>query len=218
MKKSEMEAHHAAYFDALAKAKAAEHNGMYRAAMGAALSCWEFVDGMIQYRKKYEEEDFTDIDAIEMVLRYAPLLLDFHSLDRLESLLSDTKRIVRTSSTDIVEELTQARGEIWDNHRLWNYIEENPDCRQDELRRTLGGDQDYWRSVVEAWEKMGLVQRVSIANIYRISLSTRFGQVVGGKCPKCGKIVDAPKAMFLEPTCCPKCRSSVLFVILARRA
>jgi hypothetical protein len=215
MKKVELEAHDAAYQEALEKAKAAERNGMYRVAMGAALSCWEFVDGMIQYQRKYKEQENTDIEAIDMVLRYAPLLLDSRSLHRLEKLLAETKRIVRNSSTDVVDSLSEARSQIWDNHRLWNHLEQFPDCRQEELRRQLGGDQDYWRSVVEAWEKMGLVQRKPDGRSYRVGLATRLGQLVSGKCPLCGGIEKAPKAMFLESVRCPKCRSSVSFVILS---
>ena len=84
MKKTEMEQHHTAYHEKVAKARSAERTGLYRRAMQLALSSWEHVDGMMQYERKYENAEFDTIPAIEMVLKYAPLLLDFESLDTQE--------------------------------------------------------------------------------------------------------------------------------------
>ena len=69
---------------------------------------------------------------------------------------------------------------------------------------------------MEAWEKMGLVERTPEpqGNSYRVALATRMGQVISAKCPSCGEIAQAPKAMFLEPTPCPHCNSAESFVFL----
>jgi hypothetical protein len=98
---------------------------------------------------------------------------------------------------------------------MWDHLEQNPETRQDELRKSLGGEQDQWRSLAELCERMGLLQRVPQGNSYQLALCTRLGEVVPGKCPACGAISDAPKAMLLEPLICPDCHKEVSFVILS---
>ena len=215
MKKADMEAHHAEYHARMEAAQAAERSGMYRAAVEGAISAWEHIDGMMQYDRKYEDREFARVDAIQMVLKYAPLLLDLRKLDQLDELLAKYKRIAKNTSDDLVADLDKARSRIWANHRLWSYLEAHPESRQDELRQILGGEQDYWRWVAEAWEKMGLLCRTPERGSYRLALTTRMGQVVPGRCPSCGHVVEAPKAMLLESSTCPECRSAVVFVILS---
>jgi hypothetical protein len=179
------------------------------------LGAWEHIDGMMQYDRKYLNREFTTIPAIEMILKYAPLLLAFLTLDILEDLLKTYKRIERDTSDDMGDKLAKSRARMWDNHRLWGHLENHPDVMQDDLREALGGDQGYWRSVAEGWEKMGLLRRIPEGASYRLALLTRMGQVVSGKCSSCGDIAQAPKAMFLEEMTCPKCRTAVQFVILS---
>jgi hypothetical protein len=45
-----------------------------------------------------------------------------------------------------------------------------------------------------------------------------MGELVRGKCPECGNVDEAPKAMFLEQVACPQCRARVVFVLLAAPA
>jgi hypothetical protein len=215
LKKAEMEAHRREYQSRMAEAFSAERKGLYRAAVAAALSAWDFIDGMMQYERKYEERQFASVSAIDMILKYAPLLLDFRCLDRLEGLLEDFKRIERDTSDDLGERLKTARAQMWDNRRLWEHLELHPGARQDELRQVLGNDQEYWRSVCHAWDRMGLLQRIAAAGSYTLTLSTRLGQVISAKCPSCGNRAQAPKAMFLEQLECQKCGTAVLFVILS---
>jgi hypothetical protein len=214
MTKAELEHHWNEYNTCMQQALLAETRGLYRAAIESALTSWPHVDGMLQYEHKYMHRDLASVPAIDVVLKYAPLLLDFHSLNALGDLLTSQKRIEKNTSESSVERLTAARTQLWDNHRLWTHLENHSDFRQDELRRVLGGNQDYWRSLAERWEAMGLVRRTPEGGSYRLKLSTRLGEVVFGKCPSCGAVLDAPKAMFLEPTHCPACRVSVSFVIL----
>lgn len=212
-KKSEMEADVAEYRSRMAKARAAEGKGMYRLALDSAVSAWDYIDGMMQYERKYEQRDFDSVDAIDFILRYAPLLLDFRALDKLDELLKAYKRIERDTEADMGQKLADARARMWANHRLWEYLETHPQARQDELRQRLGGEQEYWRSVAAGWEKMGLVAREPAQGSYRLCLSTRLGQIVRGKCPRCGHIVEAPKAMLFERTRCPDCKAEVSFVL-----
>ncbi len=214
MKKADMEFHRAQYQGLMVEARAAEREGRYRLALEQAVSAWEHIDGMMQYERKYDDAEFQSVAAIEMSLRYAPFLLDFKTLDNLDSLLKDCRRIERNTSEALKDKLGQARARMWENHQLWDYLEKNPGTRQDHLRRILGGDQDQWRSTVERWERMCLLRRIPDGESYRLALATRMDEVILTKCPSCGEVVEGPKAMFLEDIVCPECETSVVFVIL----
>ncbi len=213
-KKADLEDQRTKYCDCMDRAKAAIGNGMYSAALNAAISAWDFVDGMMQYEQRFGEKRVPQIAAIEMVMEYAPLLLDMKSLDKLESLLADSKRISRNSDTK--ENLAKARDNIWACHRLWELLEANPGILQSDLRLRLGGEQDHWPFIIETWNRMGLVRREIDNNSYRLWLVTRMGQVVPAKCPKCGVVTEAPKAMLLTKNECPSCKATVLFIFLSK--
>ena len=210
-----MEAHRAEYQTLMGKARSAERDGLYRRAVELALSSWDHIDGMMQYERRYEDKEFANIQGIQMILKYAPLLFDFPSLDALETILKNCRRIEKNTSDDLAQKLAEARALMWDAHRLWDHLERHPGARQDKIRRSLGGDQDAWRSIANAWQKMRLLRRTPEGGSYRLALSTRMGEVVSGKCPSCGGIATAPKAMLLEPLPCPECGAEVMFVILS---
>jgi len=214
MKKAEMEAHRDAYERLMNQARAAQRSGLYRKAIELALSSWDHIDGMMQYERRYSEKEFASIEAIDLVLKYAPLLFDFPSLDALEALLKERKRIERDTTEDLGANLADARALMWDAHRMWEQIEQNPGFRQDELRRTLDGEQETWRSIAEAWEKMGLLGRTPESGSYCLALSTRLGEIVPAKCSACGAIGRGPKAMFLEDTTCAACGTRVPFTLM----
>lgn len=215
MKKGELEEHRDKYDNLMLRARRAHQNGLFREAVQFALASWDYIDGMMQYERKYEKAEFESISAIDLVLKYAPVLLDSSTLDKLSVLLEEKRRIERDTSADMGAKLTEAKALMWRAHRLWDYLEQNTDVRQDRLREVLGGDQDVWRSICDAWHKMGLITRKADGGSYGLELSTRLGEVVDGKCSACGKSVEAPKAMFLETLTCPYCGKRNLFVILA---
>jgi hypothetical protein len=208
-----MERDYRNYETKMKTARAAHRDGMYRDAVKFALSAWEYIDGMMQYVRRYENQDFVTVEAIDMVLKYAPLLFDYVAIDSLQAMLTVQRRINRDSTGDMGDNLSKARALMWDAHRMWNHIEEHAETRQDELHTVLGGDESRWRSIAEAWEDMGLLQRTPALGSYRLAFITRLGEVVAAKCPSCGEVADAPKAMWLEHTACPRCRAAVLFVI-----
>lgn len=215
MKKSEMEQSFAEYHARVSTARSSLGRGEYRAALDAAVSAWERVDGMMQHARKYGSGDVDGVEAFDLALEYAPLLLDRQLLAKLETFLEANRQIVRRTS-DIKTDLANARGHMWDNHRLWSYLEGHPGVRQDGLAKELGGEQEYWRTVVHGWNRMGLVRRVREGSTYRLWLVTRLGALICGKCSACGFTAEAPKAMLLEEMACPKCRKNVSFVLLPR--
>jgi len=216
MAKADMEQHERQYAALMKKARAAERAGLYQVAVKAALASWEHIDGMMRYERRYgENQEFASIPAIDMTLKYAPLLLDFESLNTLEGLLKACKRIEKNTSESLADKLIAARARMRRTHRLWDHLERNPGTRQDKLRQLLGGDQDEWRRMAEDWEKMGLLQRRSEGGSYRVALTTRMGEIVPAKCPACGNVVEAPKAMCLEDATCSECNAPVVFVLLS---
>jgi hypothetical protein len=214
MTKHEMESAYEHYDTCMAHAAKAARRGLYRRAVEHALEAWPFIDGMMQYARKYKDEEFDTVPAIDLVLEYVPLLLDFRQLDRLETLLKECRRIERDTTADVGAQLGMARERMWAAHRLWDHIESHPDVRQAELRTALGGKQQEWLAIVETWEKMGLLRRIADAGTYRLVFCTRMGEVISAKCPECGAVTEAPKAMLLEPLTCPACRKRVSFVLL----
>ncbi len=217
MKKIELEEHNAKYQSLVLEAHLAHQHGLVRKAVQLAVESWDYIDGMMQYERKYNQQECVSIEAIDLVLRYAPVLFDSAKLDKLDTLLANKRRIERDTLVNIGDKVAAARCVMRDAHRLWDYLERNADVRQDKLRQILGGNQDEWRGICEAWEKMGLADRVPEGKSYRLNLSTRLGQVVKGKCSRCGEVSEAPKAFFLEELTCPGCRKRTWFVILVSK-
>ena len=214
LKKAELLELREKYDIAMSLAREAESHGMYAIAIDRAIEAWPFIDGMMQYCRRFEETEFKSVAAIDMVLRYAPLLFNSAALEKLGAMLKAEKRIDKNASADLAAMLTKARERLWMNHRMFCHLEERPGTRQDMLRTEIGGDQDYWRSAAEAWAAMGLLRREPVSNSYRLTLVTRLGEVVWGKCPNCGDRAQAPKAMFLEALSCTACKKSGEFVFV----
>ena len=214
MKKDEMAYDCNLYRQYIKRAKEYVRQGLFAEGIKSAFQAWEYVDGMMQYARKYEDREFTSVEAIDYVLRYAPLLFGFDSMDNLEEMLKSCKRIEKNTSVCLAERLEEARGLMGRAHALWNYLEFRPNVLQSNLGKQLGGRQEDWRTIAESWEKMGLLERTRQGNSYRLALKTRMGAVIRGKCPGCGSVQEAPKGMLLEPLSCPECRREVFFVIL----
>ena len=209
MTKAEMEEHDRQYHALMAQAQTALRQGLFRQAVQSALAAWDHIDGMMQYDRKYENAAFNTIPAVDLVLRYAPLLLDFRPLDRLEVLLKEYRRIERDTKADLADQLAQARARLWNAHRLWDYIEHHADVRQAELRGALGGQQQEWADIVTAWEKMGLLRRIPDGSTYTLAFSTRMGELASAKCPECGASRSAPKVSVPERDGMPSVQETV---------
>ncbi|MBI3836686.1 MAG: hypothetical protein HY288_01965 [Planctomycetia bacterium] len=217
MKKAEMEDHHRQYDALISQARDAEQGGMYQKAIKLALSSWQYIDGMMQYERKYADRESVDIEGIDIVLSYAPLLFDFVSLDKLESLLKSQRRIEKNASGDLAINLSKARTLMWDAHRLWEYLEHNSESRQDDLYHDLGGDHERWQGIAAVWESVGILCRSPDGGSHRLALYTQMNESALGKCSNCGTVGKAPKAKFLVEINCPKCRTRTFFIILARQ-
>ena len=187
---------------------------MYRDAIRHAFTSWKYIDGMMQYARRYKDQDFNSIETIDIILDYAPLLLNMTLLDELEALLKGYRRIDKNTDVNIRNRLVTARELMWKAHRLWHEIDRSANTNQSGLRKRLGGDQSEWREIISAWESMGLVNKTPLGRSYQLELTTSTGTITRGKCSSCGSIAKAPKAFYLEKAKCPSCSETSMFVLL----
>jgi hypothetical protein len=75
MAKAELESHSAMYQTLIDEAQSAEHSGFIRNAIKFAAMAWEHIDGMTRYKAKYENNEINQVLAIDLVLKYAPVIL-----------------------------------------------------------------------------------------------------------------------------------------------
>jgi len=218
MKKSEMEDHARQYDVLIGEALAAEEAQQPRLALEKAVACLPHVDGMMRFERKYADAEFESVRAIDLVLKYAPLLFERAALNEVHHLLNDTRLVERHTSHCLADKLHAAQTRMWQAHRLWDHLERNPNCRMDELLDSLSGEEVIWQSFVALWESMELVHRKREGRTYRLSLRTMMSAVVAAKCPSCGYLVNAAKSACLVAKRCPSCASSVMFVIVPRPA
>jgi hypothetical protein len=215
-KKAELQDDCQKYHEIVANVRETHLQCRFTDAVEIAISSFDFVDGMIQFEKQYEKRsDRKNVECIDYVLQYAPLLLDSSSLDKVSVLLKSQKRIDKNTTTDETAALAKARELLWQAHRLWDHLERHTETLQDSLHSNLAGDQDRWDWFAEKWEQMGFIQRKPEPDTYRLLLVTRLDADVRGKCPSCGVTGKATKDRLLEQINCPKCRNDVQFVILA---
>lgn len=210
----EWEMHHSL----LSQAKSAVAASKFDEALDIAVESWEFLDGMMAFSRKYEDVEFSAVEAIEIVLAYAPLRFRFDSLTRLETLLKQQRGIQRKSSTDLSKAIAVAHARMQDAHLLWTLLEIGIEACTAEMRGRLGSDKRRWVAMLRDWQCMGLVNPSPDSGMYGYSLATRMSEVVRAKCSGCGARVKAPKSKLLEPINCPKCKALAFFVILTEGA
>lgn len=213
MAKADLAADTAQYDALVREARAAEAAGHFAKAVRTAASAWEHLEGMMKYRRKYEEVDFRSVPCIDIVLRYAPLVLDHEVLGRLAELLRTRKSIDRHASDDLSQRVEAAKALMRAAHRLWDHVDKHGDFVQSRLRGTLGGDQDQWRWIAERWESMGLLRREKERGSYRLRHVTNLDESVTATCFECGTASAARKGDFLIPYPCAKCGRSTAFSI-----
>lgn len=218
MNKADMESHRRNYERFLAESRKAESEGLYRQAISKCLDSLEHIDGMMKHARKTQETDeFSSIPTIDMVLRYAPVLLDYESIQRLEQLLKSRRYIEKYTSQCLADKIEQAMRTLWKVHSLWGLIEANPDIDERDLLSQLKGRKEGWIPLLENLARLRLIRREKNQDSFSVSLATRLGQLCRAKCRACGGIVTAPKAALLDRLRCVECDTVNDFVILDDR-
>ena len=213
--KAELEFDATRYRLAVSLMRKTHQSGEVLAAIKIAVEACEFADGMMQFEKRFEKRlERKSVETIDFVLRFAPLVFDRTSLERVGSLLKEQKRIDKVATDDLAADLQQAFELMWEAHKLWKLLRANPGFPQDQLRIKLGGSQDRWRAISEAWEELGLIQRVPSSNSYLLAPATQLTGQARGTCSACGAIGKASMGAFLDNITCPKCKANTAFVLL----
>lgn len=213
--KAELEFDNTRYREQLSAARNSLQQHDFLEAIRLAVSALPHVDGMMQYDRRWgSKTDFTSIDSIAIILRFAPLVFDSECLDQLAELLKSQRRIDKNTSADLAADLQAAFATMWDAHRLWCRLEHENEVRQDELRQHFGGDQDKWRWICETWEEMGLVRREPANNSYRVSLVSSLETRVRAKCGSCGVTGQADRFHIYQEIQCPKCSVRSFWVVM----
>lgn len=218
LKKADLEQHQNEYWRRIHDAQAAELLGSWEEALATALSSLQFVSGMMQYERRYQNAEFESVAAIDLVLRIAPLLFRFDALEELQAFLKTNRQVDKLASDDLEQKVAQARQRMAENHRLYSLLERESQVGQDQLRARLGGARQYWQHLCEAWAKAGVIDRVRNGDTSEISLATRSDQIVAGRCPSCGKTSSMAKSDMLELVACPICQESVNLVLIGPTA
>ena len=73
--KAELRAASIQYHLLLDQARQAKEQGLLAAAVETAVQAWPYLDQMMQYARKYEDEEFDTVGCVEIVLELAPALL-----------------------------------------------------------------------------------------------------------------------------------------------
>lgn len=200
------------------QASAALEDRLYEKAVMLAGSCWQHVDAAVQYEHKYLGRESTPMNAFDLVLKYAPLLLLHEVLDKFELIIRSKKQLGGRPTSHLREELSKARQVLQAAHALWERLEGGDELGERDLCRGLEIGQAATRDVLATWEVMGLVRQAGSGDSRRLRLTTRLNEMTSAKCPTCGTVGDGPKAMFFEPTRCPNCGATVLFVLFGGEA
>ena len=216
--KGEMQADHPNYHRLVAKARSRIEDGHFEEVVRLASNAWAYVDGMMQFERKYIDLGETNVDAIEIALEYAPFLFEFTVLDELETLLKTNRKVGRNASDDLVSRLAQSRDKMSAARRLWNLLEDNRTIAEEEIVFSLAGTHAEWHSIIKVWLLMGVICRIKHYESWYIALATNMNAETKAKCPTCGATAKGAKHHFLNEIVCPNCSSKVTFVFIKETA
>lgn len=205
-----------AYRARLERARFAIDDGQIVEAIKEAVAAWEHVEVRMRYGARYEDMEFDTLECVELVLQYAPLVLDADSLDRLEVLLKKQKHVERKTSKSLTAALDVARARLNLAYRAFDLLERRASMSHDELNAWAGPDAPAWKRIAMEWLRIGVVENSDDGKTCR--LRTNLREHWRTKCHACGKGLGGPKWRFLEKLPCPKCGSESGFVFVARHS
>lgn len=213
MTKAEMQSHAEAYEECYRHAVRAKEAGDFEGVMDRAVMALPHVDGMMRYFEKVADAEFESVGAIDLILKYGPVLFAVDALAEVEAVLKAKKRIDREASADLAALTQAARVRMMDCHQVWSLVEEQGSVLQAKLNDHLGGEQAYWRGLAERMEEVGVLKREFAGGTYWLTLRTRLEDVVEGVCPACGGKHRGVKEKMLEDGVCLACGGRVTMVM-----
>lgn len=214
MAKSELEFHWAEYHRLLNQAIQHKAAWEIRSMIETALLACDFIDGMMQKERKQGNKEVQTVLAMDLILQYAPMLLDVESLARLGVIIKAYRRIERDTTDDMTEKLAQANGLLWKVQKLIGHIETHLVVNEFEAATLLEVFCSQALSILKTWEALQFIRRIHHGNPAQYSLWTLMDENTSAKCSGCGFLATAKKAAFLSNFKCDKCGELAVFVLV----
>lgn len=164
-----------------------------------ALEALEFIEGAIQYEKRYlKNESFPHV-AFDIIFGNAPTFFLFDALSAVESYLNDSKKIDKTG--DQRERLEAARLRMREAAQLWDLLRSGT-ATPAQLRD--GAEH------IDRWKRIGCV----FQGPNGLQMAFQPDTLMRAKCRYCGAISQGKKSSFLKARACPKCTANSELVLL----
>lgn len=211
MKKAEMEAQHKEYSRFVLEARSAVERLEFRESIRLAECSWEFIDGMLQFEKRFLSSEKVNIHGLTIVFHYSPLLLDFEILERLESFLESTPRVKKNSDKDVIRQLEESRECLAQSHKLWGWLDDRKSIYMDDVKNSKSSI----KKIVAFWVETGIAKWIPKSERQVLKLVTHLQEIIRGKCSFCGVCVQAQKSKLLDTVVCPNCKQRMVFTLLA---
>lgn len=217
--KSELQADRDRYYEWLTIARNERARGNFGKAIDRSLVAFPYIDGMMQFERKYEprsdaSRDHESIEAIDIVLDYSPYLFRFDAISSVRQLLDKQRRIDRNTTEDLRAKLASATRLMWELRKLWTELEQAGRLESSIALDALRIERAFLtKDALNPWHACGVLQHDPSRSY--LELSTQMHAPWRGKCPKCGCVAKGPKRKLLEPVNCPKCKHSVTFTLIS---
>jgi hypothetical protein len=213
--KAELKSDHRLYRGAICKLQRAVEEGDYLRSIRHAKDAWKHIDGMIQYESRYlDGGDFANIECIDHVLEYSPILFDDASLDEVGALLKRTRRVDRCTPVDLAGELAKSLHLLAQAYGLYRHIEDHGDSAIDDCRTAFAGDDSDFNKALRVWSEFHLVERRVKDGREWVAI-LHFGDAqIRAKCSLCGVAAQGKLSQFLAEASCPVCQGKASPVLL----
>lgn len=187
----------------------AEQRHEYIRVVDLALQSLPLLDSAMQFERKYLNIEQPPTPTIRLILEYAPLFFRRHAIDQVADLLKQSKRIERLSGQDLKSSVDRSRELLEESALLWDALE------SDDARFNVANEpKRRWSSILEIWQRSGLVIAPKNSGSSTWTLRTKFDAVVRAKCSACGGVSEGRKLHFLSQAKCSKCKTETNHVIL----
>lgn len=184
------------------QAELAYTEGKLTVSIDFALQSLQFIDGMIQFEKRFKKSEVIQQPTLKLILVNAPIIFRFQAINDVEEFLNRTKRVEKNSSIDWRKMIEEARRLLDSALHLWQLIETESDINcVDRIGRVY---------LLNAWERMGVVTH----QLQGYSITSAMNARYRAKCFGCGQVFDSNKDSLLSEMSCPVCKTMQYFVIL----
>ena len=212
MTKAEMQEHWRRYTAFIRQARDAEKQVDFSHVLGHAEASWVHIDGMLRHASKEHGATELELDGIVLVLQYAPVLFDYEVLGRLEQFLAGKRRITKSSTSDLIDDLADAHAFMRRARVVWDELERRRRWPVHTLRQRFSGSDDEWCHIIGTWKSMNALHAISANGVACVMLATIMDDPIVAKCPHCGKPARRTRSQSLAQTQCETCRRPGVFV------